>query len=132
MFMVFNVLLSVLAAVLVIFPITVSLKRVQASLLPEEDEAIVPFDRTFGGKVVPEMDGGSGKVSMRDAWKTFDWNSRIRLAKVYAKVFAIQGVFTVLFAFLAAAELQLIMGDELVNMMAMVRNNAAGQASTGN
>ena len=39
-------------------------------MLPDEDEAIVPFDRSFGGKVVPAILGGSGKLSIRDAWKT--------------------------------------------------------------
>ena len=126
-FMTVSMLLSFFAVALVIFPFTVALKRVQASILPEEEETIVPFDRTFGGKVVPEILGGSGKINMRDAWKTFDWNSRIRLMKVYAKVFAIQGAFTVLFAFVAVAELQMMLGDQLVQMAAMVRENAAGQ-----
>ena len=32
-------------------PATVTMVRVAASMLPEEDETIVSFDRTFGGKV---------------------------------------------------------------------------------
>lgn len=127
LFMTISMLFSFLAVALIIFPFTVSLKRVQASLLPEEDESIVPFDRTFGGKVVPEILGGSGKINMRDAWKTFDWNSRIRLMKVYAKVFAIQGAFTVLFAFVVVAELQMMLGDQLMQMATMVRENTASQ-----
>lgn len=104
---------AILAAVLVIFPSHVALKRVQASLLPEEDESIVPFDRTFNGKVVPEILGGSGCVGMREAWKSFDWNGRIRLVKVYAKVFSMQVALLMIFIITATAELRIILGDQL-------------------
>lgn len=42
--------------------------RVAASMLPEEDDPIVPFDRLFGGKVKPGV-----VLGLRDAWTTFDW-----------------------------------------------------------
>ncbi len=99
--------------VLVVIPADVTLKRVQASMLPEEDEAIVPFDRTFGGKVVPEILGGSGAVSMFDAWKTFDRSARVRLLKLYAKILLVQFVTTILFIMVVFGELRVIMGDDL-------------------
>ena len=99
--------------VLVVIPADVTLKRVQASMLPEEDEAIVPFDRTFGGKVIPEILGGSGAVSMFDAWKTFDRSARVRLLKLYLKIFLVQFVTTILFIMVILGELRLIMGDDL-------------------
>jgi hypothetical protein len=40
-------------------PADVTLTRVQASLLPDIEETIVPFDQTFCEKVVPEVIGGS-------------------------------------------------------------------------
>lgn len=98
-------------AVLVVFPATVTLKRVQASLLSEEDDTIVPFDRTFGGKVQPAVLGGKGVVSMLDAWKTFGWAARIRLVGLYAKVFAIQVATCVVFLLLAVFEVRMINGD---------------------
>ena len=103
----------VLLLVLVVIPANVTLKRVQASMLPEEDEAIVPFDRTFGGKVVPEILGGSGAVGMFDAWKTFDRSARVRLLKLYAKILLIQSVTTILFIMVVFGELRVIMGDDL-------------------
>ena len=103
----------ILIAVLVVIPAHVTLKRVQASMLPEEDEAIVPFDRTFGGKVVPEILGGSGAVSMFDAWKTFDRSARVRLLKLYAKIFLVQLFTTILFIMVVFGELRVIMGDDL-------------------
>jgi hypothetical protein len=64
--------------------------RVAASMLPEEDIPIVPFDRTFGGKVKAETVGGSRKLGLVDAWTTFDWASRIRYFKVILKALAIE------------------------------------------
>ncbi|KAL8695991.1 MAG: hypothetical protein Q9224_003027 [Gallowayella concinna] len=104
---------GVATAVLVVFPASVTLKRVQASLLPEENDSIVPFDRTFGGKVQSEVVGGNGVVSMLDAWKTFDWAARFRLVKLYAKVFAIQASTSVFFVLLAVFETRILRGQKL-------------------
>lgn len=84
-----------LLAILVAVPVHAVFVRVAASTLPEECETIVPFDRSFGGKVVPAILGGSGAVSIADAWKTFDWPARKRYFKVIAKVFAIKTALVV-------------------------------------
>ena len=89
-------------------------------MLPDEDESIVPFDRSFGGKVEPEDVGGSGCVGMLDAWKTFDWAARIRLIKLYAKVFALQITTMFLFLGVLVGELKLVMGDDLNKAAKMV------------
>ena len=107
----------------VVFPAEVTLTRVQASLLPEEDDTIVPFDRTFGGKVVPAVTGGSGCVSMLDAWKTFDWAARIRLVKLYVKIFVVQFATTLLFIGMIIGELRLIMGDDLHKAVKMAHES---------
>lgn len=98
---------------LIVLPAEVTLTRVQASLLPEEEESIVPFDRSFGGKVVPKVVGGTGAVSMLDAWKTFDYAARIRLVKLYVKIFAIKIATTMVFMGMGAAEVMLILGKSL-------------------
>lgn len=103
-------LISVIAGFLVLFPAYVSLTRVYASALPEQDESIVPFDRTFGGRVQPRSEGGNGIVSMLDAWRTFDWAARIRLIKLFAKIFAIEFATTLFFGGLMLAQLFLILG----------------------
>ncbi|KAL8737630.1 MAG: hypothetical protein Q9181_001503 [Wetmoreana brouardii] len=102
---------GLVTAVLVVLPAKVTLKRVQASLLPEENDTIVPFDRTFGGKVQPEVLGGKGVVSILDAWKTFDWAARFRLAKLYAKIAGIQVATAVFFVSLGVFEVRMINGD---------------------
>ena len=116
-------LLALGIVLLIVIPANVTLKRVEASMLPEEDEAIVPFDRTFAGKVKPEILGGSGAVGMLDAWKTFDRSARIRLLKLYAKVFAIQTATVVMFIFVVVTELRWIMGDNLAEVGRMAQAN---------
>lgn len=66
--------------------------RVAASMLPEEDDPIVPFDRTFGGNVRSESVGGSGKLGLADAWITFEWPARIRYLKIILKALVIEVV----------------------------------------
>jgi hypothetical protein len=83
------VLVSLALTVFLTIPAHVVLTRVQASLLPEEDETIVPFDRSFQGKVEPAIVGGRGYVTMKDAWQTFSRASWVRLVKLYAKLFLI-------------------------------------------
>lgn len=100
---------GIVTSFLILIPAAVTLTRVQASLLPEHEETIVPFDRSFGGKVEPKIVGGTGAVSMVDAWKTFDYAARIRLIKLYVKVFAVETAATVLFMAIGAAELNLIL-----------------------
>jgi len=106
-----------------VLPAHVVLTRVQASLLSDDEETIVPFDRSFGGKVVPEIVGGTAVVSGRDAWKTFDWNSRIRLVKAYAKVFAMQLFTTIIFASLLYIQLITFFGKDLKKLLPTKNND---------
>jgi hypothetical protein len=89
---------SVLLVLFIEVPATVSMVRVAASTLPEHIDTIVPFDRSFDGKVVSESEGGRGVVGVMDAWHTFTWPARMRLLRILAKVFA---VITTLFISLA-------------------------------
>ncbi|PYI00065.1 ubiquitin conjugating enzyme [Aspergillus ellipticus CBS 707.79] len=79
--------------------------RVAASMLPEEDESIVPFDRSFGGKVSPAILGGSGKVSIMDAWKTFDRPALMRFVRAIGKGFALEFAVVALFSGLLGLEI---------------------------
>lgn len=96
--------------ILVVIPAQVTMTRVMASMLPEEDEPIVPFDRSFAGKVTSEQIASGGAVNMLDAWKTFDKQARLRLVKLYVKVFMVQVATTVLFAGVLLLELRAIVG----------------------
>jgi len=106
------------SALFVILPATVTLTRIEASLLPEEEETIVPFDRTFGGKVVPTILGGTGCIGFIEAWRTFNWEARRRLVKLYIKIFFIMLAVTILMANILLVEVWAILGPQLSQMLA--------------
>ncbi|OIW28441.1 hypothetical protein CONLIGDRAFT_644630 [Coniochaeta ligniaria NRRL 30616] len=81
------VLLVTLSAwALFIVPAEVLLIRVQASLLPPDEDTIVPFDRTYDGTLEPAV-VGKGYVSARDALRTFPRASWVRIYVLHAKIF---------------------------------------------
>ncbi|KAI1812759.1 ubiquitin carrier protein [Poronia punctata] len=101
-------LCAILTHVFFVIPAQVVLTRVQASFLPEEEDTIVPFDRTFGGKVEPAIVSGKGYVNMSDAWKSFSRASWVRLVKLYLKIFAIVVALTMIWAGIIIPEYILI------------------------
>lgn len=103
--------IGLLTAVGLLVPATVALARCEASMLPEEYDTIVPFDRTFGGKVIPEILGGSGRVSYFDAWASFSGASRIRLMGLFAKILFIDVLMHVFYISAFAVNAWLIFGD---------------------
>ncbi|KAL4983863.1 hypothetical protein BDW68DRAFT_168074 [Aspergillus falconensis] len=99
-------LLGVLPALfllLVSLPARAVFIRVAASMLPEEDDPIVPFDRVFGGKV-----RASGELGLMDAWKTFDWDARKRYVIVILKTLAIEVTLGVVGIMLVMGELAVV------------------------
>lgn len=69
------ILVAVTGSICLVVPSQVVLLRIQASLLPIEDDTIIPFDRSFDGRVVPCAMGGRGYATMSDAFLTFTWAS---------------------------------------------------------
>ncbi|KAF2458588.1 hypothetical protein BDY21DRAFT_318834 [Lineolata rhizophorae] len=101
----------------VVLPAHVTAVRIQASLLPDDHETIVPFDRSFGGKVVPAIMGGSGAVGFVDAWRSFGWEARWRLVKLYVKIFLIVNAVVIFAALILGLESFLIMGKDASKMV---------------
>ncbi|WEW62022.1 hypothetical protein PRK78_007522 [Emydomyces testavorans] len=97
-------LLSLALFALVEIPAIVTMVRVCASTLPLDVDTIVPFDRTFGGKIEPAVLGG-GTLGLLDAWKSFTWPARIRLLKLLVKCFAIMVTVCVVFGVTFAVEM---------------------------
>jgi hypothetical protein len=97
-------LLALILYVLILMPAEVTFIRVAASMLPEEDETIVPFDRSFGGKVTPEIVGGQGKIGILDAWRSFEWSSRTRFLIVVGKVFFMEMVIGSVFGIVLVSQ----------------------------
>jgi len=87
------------------------LVRVQASLLPKDVEPVVPFDRTFGGKVVSEADGGNGRLSVQDAKP--DNATVFRMIKLFARMALIDIKLHILGALLIVGVAYATMGPAL-------------------
>ncbi|CRG83513.1 hypothetical protein PISL3812_00865 [Talaromyces islandicus] len=99
--------------VLIQMPAEVTFIRVAASMLPEDDEAIVPFDRSFGGNVHPEIVGGQGKIGIFDAWRSFSWGSRMRFLNVVGRVFLLQIAISLVVALLLILQVFVFFGDRI-------------------
>jgi len=110
--------IALFSGLFVVLPATVTLTRIEASLLPEEEETIVPFDRTFGGRVVPTILGGTGCIGFIEAWRTFNWEARRRLVKLYVKTFLIMLAVSVLMANILLLETWAILGPQLGQALA--------------
>ena len=115
--------LILMLSMLLGIPATVTTVRVAASMLPEEDETIVPFDRSFGGKVTPAIIGGSGKIGMIDAWKSFNWASRKRLLKLIVKVFVILFALGLMAGMIMVGEAKLLLGDKMKEIMRVMHGH---------
>jgi hypothetical protein len=102
-------------------PAVVTLVRIEASILPEDQDTVVPFDRTFGGKVVSQMFGGSGKIGFLDAWRSFNWEARRRLIKLFVKVtFILMGMMLVMVHVLIA-EAFVVMGPAMGKLLSQAK-----------
>lgn len=101
-------------------PAIVTLIRIEASVLPEDQDTIVPFDRSFGGKVVERIMGGTGVVGFVDAWRSFNWEARRRLIKLSIKVFFIISGIAFVVAHVLMFEVFAIMGPELGRFLAQM------------
>ncbi|SPN97679.1 uncharacterized protein DNG_01192 [Cephalotrichum gorgonifer] len=75
-----------------VLPAYIALLRIQASLLPPDEDPIVPFDRSFGGRVTPVLSVGedAGKdektyATLGDVWATLSRPAIWRVAKLVLK-----------------------------------------------
>jgi hypothetical protein len=91
--------LAMVLPLLLVAPATIILVRIQASMLPVNDEGIVRLDNALCKSVAPEStDGntaseptvGNNKLTLLGVLHSFAWPARICLLKIYAKCYAIQ------------------------------------------
>lgn len=106
-------LVTLIAFVGLILPAKIAYVRIQASMLPEEDEAIVPFDRTFRGKVEPAIVGGTGRLGWMDAWRSIDHAAGRRIGTMMAKMLLIDIALNVSFVLVFGAQAYLIIGGAI-------------------
>jgi len=117
------VVFAVTCTIFLCLPAMVTLVRIEASILPEDQDTIVPFDRTFGGKVVSQMMGGTGVVGFLDAWRSFNWEARRRLIKLFAKTFFIMMAIMVVLMHVVLFEVFAIMGPAVGKFMAQMKHD---------
>jgi hypothetical protein len=87
---------------LLVIPAQTALARVQASLLPADEDPLVPFDRSFAGRVEPEVVTGKGFATFGAAVKTVPFASWVRIFLLRAKIFVVQiAVYVLLGLFVA-------------------------------
>lgn len=101
-------LVTMAVGLFLVVPAHIILVRVQASLLPEDDDTIIPFDRTFEGRVEPAVVGGRGFATPADAWATFSRAAWKRLLFLYVKIFTVVAVGATLVAGVVFAEFTII------------------------
>lgn len=118
---------SMFALIFLCVPAIVTLIRIEASILPEDEDTIVPFDRTFGGKVVERMMGGTGVVTFLDAWRSFNWEARRRLVKLFVKINCIISGLTFVACHVILFVVIVCMGPDTFKLMAELVRNAAAQ-----
>lgn len=83
-------LTAIFVALAILLPASVTLTRIEAALLPEDQETIVPFDRSL---VLGDLDlqtRGACRSVFLQAWKSFEPAARLRLIKLYAQMFCLQ------------------------------------------
>jgi len=74
---------------LLVIPTQTALARVQASLLPADEDPVVPFDRSFGGRVEPEVVTGKGFATFGAALKTVPAASWVRIYLLRLKIIGV-------------------------------------------
>lgn len=106
-------LTAIFTALCVLLPAAVTLTRIEAALLPADQSTIVPFDRE---SVIGSLDlqqRGAARAVFVQAWRSFDRAARLRLVKLYAKMFLVQITIAVAGFALMGTELAMIGGERL-------------------
>ncbi|KAF2169482.1 hypothetical protein M409DRAFT_52717 [Zasmidium cellare ATCC 36951] len=104
---------ALFVALAILLPATVTLTRIEALLLSEEDATIVPFDRQA---LIGDIDltaRGANKKLFVNAWRSFDRAARWRLIKTYVKMAMIQLFVVFTAVHVIAAEMYIIGGERL-------------------
>jgi hypothetical protein len=116
---------AVFAGLAILLPNHIALIRTEASLLPEDEDAIVPLDRTFGGRIV-NVAAPSRKIYVRrnltlpGAWMSFDRETFRRVFGLHMKMGFILFAISLVFVHVAAFEVWAIFGDLVPKVVAVI------------
>lgn len=106
-------------AFLILLPASVTLTRIEASLISEDQETVVSIDRTLNGATEGgvNLDGARPKSLFIEAWRSFDRPARLRLLKFYVKMGAILVGVALVGMQVVACEIFLIGPENLKNLV---------------
>ncbi|KAF2716975.1 hypothetical protein K431DRAFT_256503 [Polychaeton citri CBS 116435] len=104
---------GVIVALAVLLPAAVTLTRIEAVLLNEDEQTIVPFNREAIVADIDMTQRGSARAVFVQAWRSFDRAARLRLIKLYAKMVFIQFIVFLVGVHLMVAEVFVIGGARL-------------------
>ena len=93
---------------LLVVPTQTALARVNASLLPAHEDTIVPFDRSFGGRVDAEVVRGRGFATFGAALATVSLRSWLRISLVHFKTHLLALAVPALLAAVLCAEFMVV------------------------
>ncbi|RMX71620.1 hypothetical protein D0869_15449, partial [Hortaea werneckii] len=113
---------SLFVALAVLLPASVTLTRLEATLLPEDETTLVPFDREaiVSEEINPTVRGAS-------PWRSFDSAARLRLVKLYVKMVMAQLAVAFVGFHVVLAEMYLI-GGERIGELAKALGEVAREA----
>ncbi|KAF2674679.1 hypothetical protein BT63DRAFT_17168 [Microthyrium microscopicum] len=107
---------GILTGLLLVIPSYIALIRTEASLMPEDMTAIVPFDRTFGGRMLVQSDTCGRRYfqtcTVRGAWTLFSRDTYKRVLKMQVRFVAIIFALTVVFTGIFMTEAYVISGGK--------------------
>ncbi|KAI7533161.1 hypothetical protein KC331_g13208 [Hortaea werneckii] len=109
---------SIFVALAVLLPASVTLTRLEATLLPEDETTLVPFDREaiVSDDINPTVRGASRALFVQ-AWRSFDSAARLRLVKLYVKMVMAQLAVAFVGFHVVLAEMYLIGGERIGEMV---------------
>ncbi|KAI6789177.1 hypothetical protein KC332_g16740 [Hortaea werneckii] len=105
---------ALFVALAVLLPASVTLTRLEATLLPEDETTLVPFDREaiVSEDINPSVRGASRALFVQ-AWRSFDSAARLRLVKLYVKMVMAQLAVAFVGFHVVLAEIYLIGGERI-------------------
>jgi len=111
-------------SLLVVLPVNIMLVRKEASMLAESEETAVPFDRTFGNRIIP----GLNSLKLRDNWAGISRDTLYRVAMLHIKWIGIASVIAIVYFQVALLEMWAIMGEALPAMLSAAKAHLQGMA----
>jgi len=104
--------------ILLFIPSMIILFRVQASVYPASEESIIPYER-------------NGPLSVVQAWKTYTWEGKMRLVRLYAKILPMVWVISLATGTLIFFEMRWVLGSKSPIMESILKvwlQNQTGRA----